>query len=114
MLECVFCNILRGQLPAEFVYENERVVAFRDINPQAPVHVLIVPRKHIASTNEVRPEDQQLLGEMILVAQKVAQAEGIAQSGYRLVINCNEDSGQEIYHLHLHLLGGRRMTWPPG
>ncbi|MDZ7374663.1 MAG: histidine triad nucleotide-binding protein [candidate division KSB1 bacterium] len=113
-MECVFCNILRGQLPAEFVYENERVVAFRDINPQAPVHVLIVPRKHIASTNEVRPEDQQLLGEMILVAQKVAQAEGIAQSGYRLVINCNEDSGQEIYHLHLHLLGGRRMTWPPG
>jgi histidine triad (HIT) family protein len=114
MLECVFCNILRGEMPAEFVYEDERIVAFRDINPQAPVHVLILPRKHIPSTNQITPGDVGILGEMILVARKVAEIEGVADSGYRLVINCNEDSGQEIYHLHLHLLGGRRMTWPPG
>jgi histidine triad (HIT) family protein len=114
MLECVFCNILRGEMPAEFVYEDEQIVAFRDINPQAPVHVLILPRKHIPSTNQITPGDVGILGEMILVARKVAEIEGVADSGYRLVINCNEDSGQEIYHLHLHLLGGRRMTWPPG
>jgi histidine triad (HIT) family protein len=114
MLECVFCNILRGEMTAEFVYEDERIVAFRDINPQAPVHVLILPRKHIPSTNQITPGDVGILGEMILVARKVAEIEGVADSGYRLVINCNEDSGQEIYHLHLHLLGGRRMTWPPG
>ncbi len=114
MLECVFCNILSGKTPAEFVYENERIVAFRDINPQAPVHVLVVPRKHIPTTNDVQPEDAELLGEMILVARQVAEKEGIAESGYRLVMNCNENSGQEIYHLHLHVLGGRRMTWPPG
>ena len=114
MLECVFCNILSGKTPAEFVYENERIVAFRDINPQAPVHVLVVPRKHIPTTNDVQPEDAELLGEMILVARQVAEKEGIAESGYRLVMNCNENSGQEIYHLHLHVLGGRRLTWHPG
>ncbi len=114
MQECVFCNIISKKMPAEFVYENERVVAFRDINPQAPVHILIVPRKHIATTNDVGEADKDLIGEMILVAKQVAQQEGVAESGYRLVMNCNEHSGQEIYHLHLHLLGGRRMTWPPG
>ena len=114
MHECVFCNIISKKMPAEFVYEDERIVAFRDINPQAPVHVLIVPRKHIETTNDVGEADKDLIGDMILVAKKVAEQEGVAESGYRLVMNCNENSGQEIYHLHLHLLGGRRMTWPPG
>ncbi len=114
MHECVFCNIISKKMPAEFVYEDERIVAFRDINPQAPVHVLIVPRKHIETTNDVGEADKDLIGDMILVAKKVAEQEGVAESGYRLVMNCNENSGQEIYHIHLHLLGGRRMTWPPG
>ena len=114
MLECVFCNIISGRTPAEFVYQDERIVAFRDINPQAPVHVLVVPRRHIPTANDVTAADQALVGELVLVARKVAEMEGVADSGYRLVLNCNENSGQEIYHLHLHVLGGRRMTWPPG
>ncbi|HFE52834.1 MAG TPA: histidine triad nucleotide-binding protein, partial [Bacteroidetes bacterium] len=97
MHECVFCNIISKKMPAEFVYEDERIVAFRDINPQAPVHVLIVPRKHIETTNDVGEADKDLIGDMILVAKKVAEQEGVAESGYRLVMNCNENSGQEIY-----------------
>jgi len=114
MNDCIFCNIADKTLPAQIVYENERIIAFRDIRPQAPTHILIIPRKHIPTVNDLAPTDISLVGELVQVAQKVAQAEGIDQSGYRLVLNCNQHGGQEVYHIHLHLLGGRPMRWPPG
>jgi len=114
MLECIFCNIINGKMPGDIVYEDEEVVAFRDIDPKAPVHILIVPRQHISTTNDLEPTTQQLAGKIILTAQKIAMREGIDKSGYRLVFNCNRDGGQAIYHIHLHLLGGRRLSWPPG
>ena len=109
MDDCLFCKISKGEIPAEFVYKDEQIVAFKDIKPSAPVHILIVPRKHLASLDEVKTEDQQLLGKMLLVVQKIAQERGIAQSGYRLVINNGEGAGQVIPHLHLHLLGGKKF-----
>jgi len=114
MSNCIFCDIADEKQSAEILYDNERIVAFRDIRPQAPTHILIIPRRHIPTVNDLIPEDAPLVGEMFQIAQKLAKGEGIDQSGYRLVMNCNRDSGQEVYHIHLHLLGGRPMRWPPG
>ena len=114
MSDCIFCKIAAGEIPADLVYEDDQVVGFRDLNPQAPTHVLLIPRRHIASLNELQPEDEAIIGRLYSAAAKVAAQEGFAESGYRTVINCNEDGGQTVFHVHLHLLGGRRMSWPPG
>ncbi len=114
MDNCLFCKIIQKEIPAEIVYENERVLAFRDINPQAPVHVLIIPKKHIPTLNDIQEDDQNLVGELFLAAKEIAKTEEIAEDGYRTVFNCNSNGGQEVYHIHLHVLGGRQMTWPPG
>lgn len=111
---CLFCKMVSGAIPPDKVYETPRVLAFRDINPQAPVHVLVVPKQHVATLNEAQPEDAQLLGELFLAAREVAARTGIADGGYRTVLNCNADAGQSVFHLHLHVLGGRQMRWPPG
>ena len=112
--DCIFCKIAAGEIPAEKVYEDDLVVGFRDLNPQAPTHVLLIPRKHIAGLNDLQAEDEVIVGRLERAAAKVAADEGFAESGYRTVINCNDDGGQTVFHLHLHLLGGRRMSWPPG
>jgi histidine triad (HIT) family protein len=112
--DCIFCKIAAGQIGGSPLFQDEQVTAFRDINPQAPVHILIVPNRHIVSLNEADEADQALLGYLFLIASKLAQQEGIADGGYRLVVNTGADGGQSVFHLHLHLLGGRRMTWPPG
>lgn len=113
-VDCLFCKIANDQIPATKVYQDESVIAFRDINPQAPLHVLIVPRRHVATTNDLGAEDGPLLASLFNVARQIAAAEGVAESGYRLVFNCNADGGQSVYHIHLHLLGGRPLAWPPG
>lgn len=105
----IFSRIISGELPASIVYQDDLVTAFRDISPVAPVHILIVPNKEIATVNDLTDEDEQLAGRLFLAARKIAKQEGIAESGYRLIINCNRDGGQEVYHLHMHLIGGRRM-----
>ena len=109
MAENIFSKIINHELPADIVYEDDEVMAFRDINPQAPVHVLVVPKIEIATVNEIKPEQAVLIGKMVLAAQKIAADEGIAEDGYRLVINCNRHGCQEVFHLHLHLLGGRQL-----
>jgi len=114
MSDCLFCKIAEGKIPSNRVFENETVVAFRDIHPQAPVHILIVPRRHIGTLNELNAEDAKLIGEMVLAAKHLAAQENLAESGYRVLMNCNRDGGQSVYHIHLHLLGGRYMKWPPG
>jgi histidine triad (HIT) family protein len=114
MASCLFCRIIAGELPASIVYQDDRLVAFNDINPQAPVHVLVVPRRHIASLNELSETDDALVGEMVRRAAAIARERGIAASGYRTVFNCNRDAGQSVFHVHLHVLGGRRLGWPPG
>lgn len=111
---CLFCKILDGDIPADIVYESETAIAFRDINPQAPTHVLIIPRKHIATINEIAEDDQALIGSLYSAAREIAAAQGIAEEGYRAVMNCNEGAGQTVFHIHLHLLGGRDLGWPPG
>ena len=110
--DCLFCRIVRGEVPAKVVAETADCVAFRDINPQAPVHILVIPREHVPSVSEVT--DPAVVGRLALFAAELAEREGIAQSGYRTVINTNRDAGQTVFHLHLHLLGGRPMRWPPG
>ena len=110
----VFARILRGELPCSKVYEDEYVLAFRDINPQAPTHVLLVPKRHIASLNDLAPGDDQIVGELARRAAAIAKERGIAAGGYRVVFNTNRDAGQTVFHIHLHLLGGRSMKWPPG
>ena len=114
MSDTVFARIARGEAPARIVYQDEDVTAFHDLNPVAPVHVLIVPNKPLRTLDEADPDDQLLLGKLLLVAQSVAREQGIAESGYRVVLNCNPQGGQTVYHLHLHVMGGRRMAWPPG
>jgi histidine triad (HIT) family protein len=110
--DCLFCRVVRKQIPAKLVAEDEHSIAFRDINPQAPVHVLVVPREHVASLDEAR--DPAMIGRLALMAAEIARREGIAEDGYRAVINTNAASGQTVFHVHLHLLGGRSMHWPPG
>lgn len=114
MTDCLFCKMVNGEIPPDIVYENEEVLAFNDINPKAPTHVLIIPKKHIATLNDAGDEDTQVLGRLNIVAAQLAHKLGFADNGYRVVMNCNADGGQAVYHIHLHLLGGRSMTWPPG
>lgn len=114
MTDCIFCKIAAGEIPAKVVYQNDDVLAFRDLNPQAPTHILVIPKKHIATTNDVTAADEALIGKMLLAAKQVAKDEGIADSGYRTVMNCNRGAGQTVFHIHLHVLGGRPMGWPPG
>ena len=113
-MDCLFCKIIASQIPGAIVYQDERLVAFKDINPQAPMHVLIVPRRHIASLNDLKPDDDGLVGEMVRRAAALAAEHGHADRGYRTVFNCNADAGQTVFHIHLHVLGGRRLGWPPG
>ena len=112
-MDCLFCRIIRGEIAAKKVYEDDKVFAFHDINPQAPTHILIVPKKHLAGLDQAQPEDAELIGYSHLVAAKLGRERGIEQ-GYRTVYNVGPDSGQSVFHLHLHLMGGRKMTWPPG
>lgn len=114
MAETIFAKIIRKEIPADIVYEDDEVLAFKDIAPQAPVHVLIIPKKEIPTANDIEKDDAILIGKLFLVAKQLAKELGISESGYRLVINCNKDAGQAVYHLHLHLLGGRKFSWPPG
>ena len=114
MTDCLFCKILGGEIPAEIVSESEDCVAFRDVNPKAPTHVLVIPRRHIATTNDLEPEDEALVGRCVLMATEIAKSEGFDGDGYRLVWNCGEGAGQTVFHIHLHLLGGRAFGWPPG
>lgn len=114
MSDCLFCRLIAGEIPATIVRQNEHVVAFKDITPQAPTHVLVVPRRHIASLNDLSSDDDALVGEMVRTAASIAKENGHADRGYRTVFNCNADAGQTVFHVHLHLLGGRKMTWPPG
>lgn len=113
-MDCLFCKIADKQIQAKVVYEDDRAVAFEDIDPQAPVHILVVPRKHISTTLDLGEEDKELVGHLFTVAAKIAREKGIADSGFRLVMNTNADAGQAVFHVHLHILGGRKMTWPPG
>jgi len=112
--DCIFCKIASGEMGTEFVYESDDIVAFRDLNPQAPTHILLIPKKHIQKISEIKKEDEALIGKMIAAANSIAEEEKISETGYRLVFNCGKDSGQEVLHIHLHLLGGRKMMWPPG
>ena len=113
MSDCIFCKIAAGEIPADVVYEDEKIFCFHDLDPQAPVHVLMIPKKHIASTDDIREEDQELLGYMMGKIKDVAAGLGL-ENGYRVVINCGEDGMQTVKHLHLHILGKRKLTWPPG
>lgn len=114
MSDTIFSKIVRHEIPADIVYENDDVLAFRDVNPQAPVHVLFIPKRTIATLNDAVAGDAELLGKLLLATAEYAKQEGFAEQGYRTVINCNEDGGQTVYHLHVHLLAGRRLSWPPG
>jgi len=114
MTDCLFCKIVSREIPGSIVYEDQRVLAFNDINPQAPTHVLVVPKRHIASLNDMSVEDDQLIGELVRRAAAIAKERGLSAGGYRTVFNTNRDAGQTVFHIHLHLLGGRSMRWPPG
>ena len=114
MTNCLFCRIIAGEIPGAIVYQDDHLVAFKDINPQAAMHVLIVPRRHIPSLNDLTPEDDELVGEMVRRAAALARENGHDDAGYRTVFNCNADAGQTVFHIHLHVLGGRRLGWPPG
>lgn len=112
--DCLFCKMVSGAIQPNKVYEDADVLAFKDINPQAPVHALVIPKRHIENVNELSETDAALVGKLVLAAKKVATQLGVAESGYRIVNNCNADGGQTVWHIHLHVLGGRRMQWPPG
>lgn len=114
MADCIFCKIISGDIPSTNVYKDEQTTAFRDINPSAPTHILIVPNKHIDSANFLIADDEQLIGHLFVVAKDIAEKEGIAESGYRLIMNTNKDGGQTVFHIHLHLLGGTPMKHPMG
>ena len=112
-MDCLFCKIIDGKIPSKKIYEDDQVFAFHDINPQAPVHFLVIPKKHIATLNDVTEDDRAVVGHMVYVAQKLANELG-CEPGFRTVFNCNEMGGQTVYHIHLHVLGQRQLTWPPG
>ena len=114
MPDCLFCKIISREIPGSIVYEDDRVLAFNDINPQAPTHVLVVPKRHIASLNDLGPEDDQIVGEIVRRAAAIARDRGISTGGFRAVFNTNRDAGQTVFHIHLHLVGGRGLGWPPG
>ena len=114
MSECLFCKIRDGEIPSDIVYENDHVLAFNDINPVAPTHILIIPKEHISTLNDLKENHTQTMGEIFLAAKELASREGFAESGYRTIFNCNEYGQQTVFHIHLHLIGGRQMSWPPG
>lgn len=114
MSDCIFCKIAGGQIPAKIAHQDDRLVAFHDINPQAPIHIQVIPRRHIERVSDLDASSAGLVAELVLAANRLAKEHKIAEPGYRLVINCNPGAGQSVYHLHLHLLGGRPMRWPPG
>ncbi|MDR2877447.1 MAG: histidine triad nucleotide-binding protein [Chromatiales bacterium] len=113
MNDCLFCKMARGEIKPDIVFEDEALLAFRDINPQAPVHCLIIPKRHIATLDDLTPADEAIVGRMVRAAQQIAATQGLTR-GYRTVMNCKSDGGQAVYHIHLHVLGGRQMSWPPG
>lgn len=113
-MECIFCNIVQGTIPAQPVYEDDKLLAFNDISPAAPVHVLVIPKKHIANLLEITPEDNGLIAHLMLTIPKIARQLGLDEAGFRLVVNTKDNGGQTVKHLHIHILGGRFMTWPPG
>jgi histidine triad (HIT) family protein len=112
--DCLFCKICDGQLPSKRVFEDDLAIAFEDANPQAPTHVLVVPRRHIATLNDLGPSDRELVGHLVAIATRIAKDRGLAENGYRTLFNCNREAGQTVFHVHLHLLGGRKFRWPPG
>lgn len=114
MSDCIFCKMASGEIKPDVVFEDEDILAFRDLNPQAPVHILVIPKRHIATTNDLQEQDAELVGRLILAAKQIAEQEGLSERGYRTVLNCNAEAGQSVFHIHLHLLGGRAMGWPPG
>ena len=114
MADCIFCRIARHEVPASVVHEDADCIAFRDLQPRAPVHVLVIPKRHIPSVNDLRETDEAVVGHLVAAARTVAEAEGVSESGYRLVLNAGPDAGQSVDHMHLHLLGGRELQWPPG
>lgn len=113
-MDCLFCKIINKEIKGDIVYENNKILAFRDINPQAPVHIIIVPKKHLASLNDITMHDNELLGEIQNVAKELSKQENLSKDGYRVVVNCGKAAGQTVSHIHYHLLGGRNFTWPPG
>lgn len=113
-MSCLFCKIIAGEIPGTFLYQDDRLVVLQDVNPQAPLHALVIPRQHVATLNDLTPENEGLVGEMVRRAAAVAREHGVADSGYRAVFNCNREAGQSVFHIHLHVLGGRPMGWPPG
>ncbi|MBL3590881.1 MAG: histidine triad nucleotide-binding protein [gamma proteobacterium endosymbiont of Lamellibrachia anaximandri] len=114
MSDCLFCKMVSGDIQPNVVYEDDDVLAFRDLNPQAPTHILVIPKRHISTLNDLEPGDEALMGNLVLTAARIAGKEGIAEAGYRTLLNCNAEAGQTVFHIHLHLLGGRPMGWPPG
>ena len=114
MTDCLFCKIRDGEIPCDIIFENEDVLAFNDVNPQAPLHVLIIPRNHISTLNDLAAGDESIMGKLFTAAKTIAAQKGVSDDGYRLVVNCNEKAGQTVFHIHMHLLGGRTMNWPPG
>ena len=114
MSDCLFCKMVAGEIKPDVVFENDAVMAFRDVNPQAPLHVLVIPKVHIATTNDLTTENADIVGKLYLAAKQIAADEGVAEPGYRMVMNCNPGAGQSVYHIHLHVLGGRSLDWPPG
>jgi len=112
--DCLFCKIVRKEIPAKIVFEDNKILAFEDIKPQAPVHILVIPKFHIEKTSDLTEANIHMIGELVLAAKRLAKEKGVEGSGYRIALNCNKDAGQEVFHLHLHLLGGRKFTWPPG
>lgn len=113
-MDCLFCKIIDKSIPADIVHEDDKVIAFRDVAPQAPTHILVIPRQHIATLNELNEANNELVGHILHTAKKIAASEGLADDGYRVAMNCNNHGGQTVFHIHLHLLGGRQMQWPPG
>jgi histidine triad (HIT) family protein len=113
-MSCLFCRIVSGEIPASMVYEDDEVIAFNDINPQAPLHVLVIPKRHISTTNDLSTQDDALIGTLVRRAAAIAREKGYADRGYRSVLNCNAEAGQTVFHIHLHLLAGRGLGWPPG
>ncbi len=114
MSDCLFCKIRDGEIPADIVFENDDVLAFRDLNAQAPTHVLIIPRVHISTVNDMTENDEMIMGKLFSAAKTIAAQEGVSGDGYRMVVNCNQQAGQTVFHIHMHLLAGRNMSWPPG
>ncbi len=113
-MACLFCDICDRKVPSDIIYEDSKCLAFRDIDPGAPSHILVIPKKHLASLNDLTEDDSAIMGHLMICAAKIAATEGLSDSGYRLVVNCNKDGGQTVFHIHIHILGGRRLHWPPG